>query len=231
MLKRSALALAALVLLSGCSSTPSGPDAGDLPSQTFTATGDNKVAAAVTTDRLHFLERPHVTAREPTAQEPVRVPVPSIFEESLKFPNGFRDTWNFTPPAEVRGFVGQATLVVEVKGGVAGNPFPTSDGCFWALGVTVDQGGPGREFDLGCLPEGAQVPAGIYVLEFPFAYPDAVIGAGSVVHFEFHTNENIQRPPGSSVELLTASVPYDSVVDVYGLQLPVDPALLLQTTA
>jgi hypothetical protein len=231
-----ALALLALTALffGGCASSPDAADGVDpsSPAPTFTAVADNRVAEAVTTDTYHLLERPVLTTRAPTGQEPVRVPIGSFFQNTVDGgAYAFADSWNTTLLQELHGFSGTATLVVEVTGTLVGDPRADlqGGGCFWLLAVGVGPYETGSSHDLGCVKQGTTVPAGLYVLEFPFALADLALAAGTDLHFEMHTSEEGPRAPGARAELLTASEVYDSTIQVYGLQLPLEPTLVLLT--
>jgi hypothetical protein len=223
----------AFLLLPGCAST-SPEDAVPATSSTapsFTVIADNKVDGPVTTDRYHFLALPEMTSRVPTATEPIRVPLQTLFERESSAGQNAK-TWNIVLPQDVKGFVGNATLWAEIKGGsVVGNPCVTSNGCFWSLSVSAGPVQTGDYRDMGCVSAPLQVQPGVYRLEFAFAHRDVQWPAGTEMRFDFITNEQVQRSPGVTVELLTASVDYDSHIRVYGLELPLDPSLVLQTTA
>ena len=238
MTRPGALLATLLFLLAGCASGPSpGEEATSATTApTFTVTGDNRIAAPRFTDTYHFLAQPDVTPTPPDAYEPVRVPVPSLYGRSLEIATTppteevpAPPSWNFTLAQDLDGIVGTATVWVEVTGTVTGNPFsqtPTG-GCFWTLDAIVD--GSTDSVLLGCLMEDMQVEPGIYELHMAFSHPDLAFPAGTGFHVEFRTGEAVARSPGTTVEMLTASIPYDSVLQVYGLQLPLEDALLLTT--
>ena len=222
------------LLLAGCSSPPAaGPDPAAVEPETFTVVGDNRVAAPAFTDMYHFLAQPDVTATPPDAYEPVRVRVQSLHERSVQIattppnqPVPPAPSWNFTLSQDLDGIVGTATVWVEVTGTVTGNPFsqPPTSGCFWALDALVD--GYADRVTLGCLMEDLQVEPGIYELHLSFAHADLAFPAGSAFHVEFSTGEWVARSPGTTVEVLTGSIQYDSVLQLYGLRLPLEETLL-----
>ncbi|MEA3165862.1 MAG: hypothetical protein QOJ26_728, partial [Thermoplasmata archaeon] len=154
------------------------------PSPTYTVTAQSPQAAVLTTDTYHLLAPPDVTPREPTGQDTIRVPVDSIFERGTRA--GQADLWDAMLPQAVRGFVGNATLVVEVTGTLFADPRTNlGPGCFWDLGVS--SGDPNTSSDyqsLGCAKEGPQVPPGIYTLSIPFTLTEAAWAAGTVLHFD-----------------------------------------------
>jgi hypothetical protein len=204
MLRRLAPLLAACaLLLSGCSAGPSSEDDSTLPSQTFTVTGDNRVAEPLVTDTYHFLAQPDVTPTPPDALEPVRVYVTSLHERTASFP-AEPPTWDFALPHDVQGLMGTATIWVEVAGTVTGNPFsqtPTG-GCFWCLNALVN----GELIGLGSLTEDLQVQPGIYELHLTFSYPERSLPAGTEFKVQFTTGEWVARAPGTTVQMLTASL-------------------------
>lgn len=217
--------------LSGCASKPAGDGAGATPAATYTVVaGGTPPPAATTTDTLHLLDRPHLTTRAPRpGDDVVRVPIDSTFGQTVSGmgTNSFADTWNFTLPTGVQGFVGNATMLAEVTGTLVNNPIPTADGCFWALSVVAGSVQTGEFHDLGCVREPAQVQAGRHQLSFPFTLADVSWPAGTELHFELHTQEEGPRAPGAGAELLTGAVDADSRIQVYGLKLPIDPPALL----
>jgi hypothetical protein len=230
MLRPVALLLAAAFLLAGCSSPPdpagTATEADSTSQGTFTVVGDNQVDAPLFTDTYHFLAQPGVTPHAPDAYEPVRIPVTSIYDRYATFP-ATPPTWDFALPQDVQGLIGTATVWVEVTGTVTGNPFsqtPTG-GCFWSLDATVN----GDFVPLGCLTEGLQVQPGIYELHLVFSHPDRSFPAGTQFQVSFTTGEFAARAPGTTVDVLTASIQYDSVLQIYGLRLPLDQALLLSS--
>jgi hypothetical protein len=226
MLARVAVALAALVLLAGCSS-PSATDSDDAstpPAAAFTVTGDNRVAPPLFTDTYHFLALPDVTPTPPDAYEPVRVPVTTIYNRAVAG-GAEPPSWDFALPQGITGLVGIAQVWVEVQGTVTGNPFsqyPTQ-GCFWTLDAIVE----GQLVTLGCLMDDLSIEPGIYQLNLTFAHPDLSYAAGTEFHVAFTTGEWVERTPGSNVEVLTASVHYDSFLQIYGLQLPLQEGFLV----
>jgi len=232
-----ALAATALLLLSGllagCASRPHADGgATAAPSATYTViAGGNRAPAATTTDDLHLLERPRVTTHAPTGADPVRVRINSFFQDSLSV-SGFRDTWNYTLPKDVHGLVGNATLLVEVTGTLVGDPRADlqGGGCFWNLSVGVGSYETGNAYSLGCVKEGTQVPAGLYTLTIPFTLSDLSIPAGTALRFELYSGEDGPRSPNADAELLTGAAGQDSVVRIFGLQVPIDPSLLVQAT-
>ena len=132
-----AVAVACLLtslLLSGC--TAQDKEATDVPATptaTFTVVGDNRIAPTMT-DTFHFLAKPRLTPLPPDAHEPVRVPVEP--EPTTAVVGADEPTpWSFKLPNDLVGFVATATLYVEVKGTLTGNPFSQtpSGGCFWCL--------------------------------------------------------------------------------------------------
>jgi hypothetical protein len=222
--------LTALVL-AGCSSSPSSgdPSASSPSSHTFTVVAGNAPATGpLTSDTYHFLAWPDLTPAPPTATDPISLPVSSIANSIPGVTQSSAQAWSTELPVAVHGLVGTARVWVEVKGTLVGNPFSvTSGGCFWGLDATI-----GSDFvGLGCKTEGLQVQPGLYELNFTFAATDKSWPAGTPVSITFHTAEWVQRAPGTSVEMLTASVPYDSYVQVYGLKLPIDSAALLEATS
>ena len=223
--------LLAAALLAGCAQ--SGEPAQE-PPQTFTTTATPAPVAKLTTDTFHLLARPDMTTRAPTAQEPIRVPIDSFFNQTVAHgPTGaFRDTWDTTLPAPVHGFVGNATLVVEVTGTLVADPRTAlfGPGCFWTLSVVAGSFETGDSQGLGCVKAASTVGPGLYTLAFPFSLTEVSWDAGTVLHFQLHTYEQGARAPGAKAELLTGSVAHDSTIRVLGLRLPVDPSLLLQAT-
>lgn len=228
-----AFALLALsgLLLAGCSSGPEGGDARTTAVPTYTVTAQSPQAAVLTTDTYHLLAPPEVTPRAPTAQDPIRVPVEPLFDRTARAGQGER-FWDATLPQDLNGFVGNASLVVEVTGTLLADPRNNlAPGCFWNLAVSVGDPNTSTEYrGLGCVKEGPQVPPGLYRLSIPFALTDVSWPAGTVLHFDLHTYEQLQRTPGAAADLLTGAVGYDSAIQVYGLELPLDGALLLQAT-
>lgn len=225
------LSLAALMLLAGCSGGP-GDDAVSTTAPTFTVTAQEPPVAKLTTDTYHLLARPDMTAQAPTASEPLREHIYSTFETATQFNGAPPPTWNTTLLQDLDGFVGNATLVVEVTGTLYADPRTNlQPGCFWNLAVAAGPYETSTEYKgLGCVKSGPQVPPGIYVLSFPFTLAEVKWTAGTQLRFDLGTYEPLQRAPGANAELLTASTTYDSTIQVYGLQLPVDPTLVLQTT-
>lgn len=224
---RFALPLTVLLFLAGCSSPPSSDGvASTETSTTFSVIGDNRVAAPRFTDTYHFLARPAVTPTPPDSYEPVRVPVSSLYDRTAA-PTSEPPTWDFAIPQDIQGLIGTATVWVEVQGTVTGNPFsqPPTEGCFWCLNAVVD----GDLVGLGSLTEDLQVEPGIYELHFAFSYADRSFPAGTTFHVQFTTGEWMARAPGTSVEMLTASIQHDSFLQIYGLELPLDEAFLSTT--
>lgn len=222
------LLLTALVL-AGCSSSPAheGAAASSSP-PVFTVVAGNGPMGPLTSDTYHFLAWPDMTPAAPGATDPVRLPVSSIANSIPGVTQSTAQAWSTTLPEAVHGLVGTARVWVEVKGTLVGNPFSvTSGGCFWGLDATI-----GSDFvGLGCKTEGLQVQPGLYELNFTFAATDKSWPAGTPVSITFHTAEWVQRPPNTSVEMLTASVPYDSYLEIYGLKLPLDSPSLLGATS
>lgn len=228
MVRPVALLATLALLLSGCASNPSAgtEQAASSAPPTFTVTGDNRVLAPLFTDTYHFLAHPDVTPSPPDAYEPVRVPVTSLYDRTASFP-AEPPTWDFALPQDVQGLIGTATVWVEVTGTVTGNPFsqtPTG-GCFWCLNALVN----GELVGLGSLTEDLQVQPGIYELHFSFAYPERSLPAGTQFKVQFTTGEWVARAPGTTVQMLTASIEYDSFLQIYGLQLPLEETLLATT--
>ena len=230
-----------VVLAAGCSS-PSGEsvEATATPAPTFLVVADNQVPAPTFTDTYHLLDRPEMTPRVPTAMEPLRLPVDSFFMQTQKgvgsgslTSGNFLDTWNTTLPTGLDVFAGNATLWVEVTGTLAADPRTNIEpGCFWVLSVGVGPYETSTEsHDLGCIKTGPEVPAGLYKLVFPFTVTDVAWSEGTLLRFEFHSQEPLARPSGAKAELLTGSVAYDSTVRVFGLELPLDAGRLLTTTS
>ncbi|MHB1260955.1 MAG: hypothetical protein ACYC2H_04485 [Thermoplasmatota archaeon] len=226
MLRLLALPLAAMVLLSGCSTNaPSGQE-GPAPTTAFTITGDNRIVEPLFTDTYHFLAQPGVTPAPPDAVESVRVPVTSLYDRTMGLP-AEPPTWDFAIPQDVQALMGTATIWVEVTGTVTGNPFsqtPTG-GCFWCLNALVN----GELVGLGSLTEDLQVQPGTYELHFTFSYADRSYPAGTEFQVHFTTGEWVARPPGTTVEMLTASIQNDSFLQIYGLELPLETTLLATT--
>jgi hypothetical protein len=223
------LLLLSAALLAGCSSAPAGEPAPSTTPPAYRVVGDNRVAEPTTTDVLHLLARPGMTPSAPTAAEPVRQHVSSFFENEVSPTTGFRDTWDYTLGQALDGVSGNATFLVEVTGGLVGDPRADlqGGGCFWLLGMTVGSFETGQLYDLGCVKQRTQVPAGTYTLSFPFTLAQLSLPAGSALHFELHTGENAPRSPGADANVLAAAVGADSFVRLYGLDLPLDGGLVL----
>src|SRR5688500_3785690 len=104
-----------VLFLAGCSA---GPDEADTETQavpTYKVTAGSPQAAVLTTDTYHLLAPPDVTPRAPTAQDPIRVPIESLFDRTARAGQGAL-FWDATLPQDLHGFVGNASLVVEVTG-------------------------------------------------------------------------------------------------------------------
>lgn len=168
-----------------------------------------------------------MTPTPPDAYEPMRIPVTSLYDRTTAVPPPEPPTWDFALPQDLQGLIGTATLWVEVTGTVAGNPFaqPPTNGCFWCLDALVN----GEFVGLGSLTEDLQVEPGMYELRFAFSYPERSLPAGTEFKVQFTTGEWVARSPGTTVEMLTASIQYDSFLQIYGLELPLDETLLSTT--
>ena len=227
-----AAATVAALLLAGCSSAPSAAPAATSAPAVYSVTAQQPVVRATTTDVMHLLDRPTMSPKAPTAQDPLRLHVRSIFEGTVDPVHGFTDSWDMTLPRSVQAFAGNATLLVEVTGGLVGDPRADlqGGGCFWFLGVTAGSYETGQLYDLGCVKQLTQVPAGLYQLSFPFTLTGIAWDAGTPLHFELHTGENTPRSPSSDAVLLTGSVAQDSTIRIYGLQVPLEPTLLSYTS-
>lgn len=218
-----ATVLALVPLMAGCASPGDGEPAPATPSATYSVVGDNRVSPVLVSDTYHLLAQPDVAPRAPTGTETVRVPVGSAFAPT-KVTQPSDDAWRLVLPHDVGGLVGTARLWVEVKGPLLGNPFSgVTGGCFWSLDVAAQ----GEEYGLACLPEEMQVREGVHELVFTFAHADRAYPAGTVLALTFEALEWVERSPGTTVEVLTGSAEFDSSVQLYGLELPLDEGLLL----
>src|SRR5688572_25024849 len=120
-MQRSMLApIVTLLLFSGCASPAEQDSIEPTTSTAFTAVADNRLPPP-TTDTYHLLALPDVTPVAPTGSEPVRIPV--------RARTAYSDTvgetpvpWTFNVPQDLVAFQGVATIFVEVKGTITGNP-------------------------------------------------------------------------------------------------------------
>jgi hypothetical protein len=226
--------LAVAVLASGC--TGSSP-AADPTSATSAAPATIHPVVGVPptaprlTDTLHLLTPPRLTASVPDAAQDIRIPVTSVFSPAVvaagtgqaPFP-----TWSLTLGRTLPALQANATLWVDVEGAVVGNPSPAAQQCFWGLQIAVH--GATTPLTSVCIPEVLQVPNGVRALRAQFPVVQTVLDPGTTLDLVLNCNAAAQ-PPGSTVELLTASTAHDSQVTLAGLQAGLDPASLLGATS
>lgn len=213
---RTALAvLAVAALLAGCSQAPDAtptPAAVALPSPTLAPP-----VLPTATDTLHLLAAPYLTPTPPTGTTDTAIAVPSVFQAATNVLQ-----WTVTLPKAMSVLSGNATLWVDVEGTVLGDPFPTSNGCFWSAFLTADpaQAAPTS----ACVAEPLQVQDGVRAIQLAFPPAQVAFPAGTTLYLQLTSNS--EQAPGSSVLVLTGSHAHDSQVTIHALELPWTPALL-----
>ena len=233
MAKAKPLAVLAFVALfvSGCSSAPDDDADGGVatPPPTVTTTVGAPLAPRLT-DTLHFLEHPSLTQQPPDDFSEVRIPIPAFATGLALGATGAapRQMWSYEMPQDLPGLVGNVTFWVEVKGTVLNNPNPLVGGCFWEFRMIVDPVAVDGAKYAPCGTEGPTVAPGVREIVFSFDFPGLSLQAGQLVAFDFYT-QDFGRDPDAKVDLLTYSIDRDSRMHLVGLQVPLDPSLLLQT--
>lgn len=229
MAKIPALAALAFLLLAGCSSAPEAPDASEAdPGRPTYTTVVGQSSARLPTDTLHLLSWPAWTTTAPKDPNPLRLPIEPFATQSASL--YFDDGWDYTWEEGKTGLVGNLSVWVEVVGSVTNAAHPLNGGCFWSFSLVVGSYETGDFHGLDCVPEAGTVAPGIRQLVVPFDLAGLAVAPGTPVHWEMHV-QDLSRAPGAEVNVLTGSTQYDSTLSILGLQLPVDPSLLLQTTA
>lgn len=200
------------------------------PTPTVTTIVGAPVAPRLT-DTLHFLEPPMMTQQPPDDFTEVRIPIPAFATGLALGATGAapRQMWSYEMPQDLSGLVGNVTFWVEVRGTVLNNPNPLAGGCFWEFRIIVDPNAVDGAKYAPCVAEGAAVAPGVREIVFPFDFPGLPLKAGQRVDFDFYT-QDFGRDPDAKVDLLTYSIDHDSRMSLAGLQVLLDPSLLLQTT-
>lgn len=234
MLRRLALPLTLLLLASGCTSPPAPGSEDETTSATMTVTTVvGKRIEPVFTDTLHLLPHPEATTQTPDSYTDLRVPIPSIGDTPSTIVaqvsgNPVEARWQHQLPEGVAGVVGTATFWVEVRGTVVNNPNPLIEGCFWQFRFITGGADTGNSHFAPCVKENATVEEGLREITFTFDLPNVVIAPGGMLDFDLYTGD-AGRAPDATVDLLTASIVHDSRVEIAGLHLEVERALLLTT--
>lgn len=231
MAKPLALLSLSVLLLAGCAGgradEPPGEAAGSASPRTYKTVVGQSTAQAYT-DTLHLLAWPASTTEAPKDAAPLRIPIEPFATQAAS--GYFNDGWDYTWAEGTTGLAGNLTVWVEVVGSVTNAAHPLNGGCFWSFSLVIGSYETGDFHGLPCVPEAGTVAPGIRQLVVPFDLSGIAVPAGTPVHWEMHV-QDLSRAPGAEVNVLTASTQYDSTLTIAGLQLPLDPSLLLQTTA
>ena len=219
-----------LLLLAGCSTSPEESLAEPTgPAPTVTTTLGAPTAQRFT-DTLHFLAFPAMTQQPPDDFAELRFPVPGfndVLQSGASAGAVNQHVWSYDLPQDLVGVVGNVTFWVEVKGTVLNNPNPGAGGCFWQFRILTGDIDDGNFSP--CVVEGTTVAPGLRAITFPIDLPSVTWPAGKHLDFEFYT-QDFGRDPDAKVEMLTYSIDHDSRMSIVGLQLPLDPSLLVQST-
>jgi hypothetical protein len=169
-----------------------------------------------------------MTQQPPDDYSELRVPVPGfndVLASGASAGTVGPRVWSYDLPHDLVGLVGNVTFWVEVTGTVLNNPNPAAGGCFWQFRILTGEIDDGNFSP--CVVEGTTVAQGVRAIVFPIDLPNVGWKAGKHLDFELYT-QDFGRDPDAKVELLTYSIDRDSRMSIVGLQLPLDPSLLLQ---
>lgn len=210
-----------LVGLAGCASTP------DVPTTTPSSSSPSLVLPPLeqrplTTDTLHLLEAPHMAGRVPSSDVVLRQAIPSAYGN----PGGSSLPIEWTMPRpDLPALTGEVAIWVEVQGTVANAGYAQAGGCFWIVWIAIvdEQGG---QTEIGsCQLDAPIVEPGVRQVRWELPAFDVRDAVGTALVIGLQTTA--APGTGGAVTLLSGTKESDSILQLDGLQVPLDTTTLL----